>query len=135
MHGRNDQTRILSKKKNIEALHQTKIILLVMWLQVCGLGVLFAIKWTFRLIIEVLLQLRLLPHMLIDTHCVSPHRNTSRAPQHTDQPQQPDPTEQHSSSLALCHDVTLDIMTHRWFRVKIHSTPVPEKRGAVGSLQ
>ena len=60
----------------------------------------------------------------MDTH-YPPHPNTSRVPHTTtDQPPQ-----LHSSQLALCHDVTLDIMTHRWVLLNTHSTTVPERRG------
>ena len=34
-----------------------------------------------------------------------------------------------TNGLALCHDVTLDIVTHRWVPVDTHSTPVPERGG------
>ena len=37
------------------------------------------------------------------------------------------PPQQQPTGLALCHDVTLDIVTHRWVPVDTHSTPVPER--------
>ena len=39
------------------------------------------------------------------------------------------PPQQHSSRLAVCHDVTVDCMTHRWVPVNVHSTPVSFGRG------
>ena len=60
----------------------------------------------------------------METHNIRPHRNTLRVRTHHNRPTTATARQQ-KSMLALCHGVTLDMMTHRWVPVNALSTPVP----------